>query len=77
MIKMNYVQESYNYNVGTGQPYDIETNITLNQDISGNDAIIAFLRLLNIATYNITLQTLKNVVEDLEAYGYKDNDRIM
>lgn len=77
MIKINYVQKSYNYNTCTGQPYDIETNINLDEDISGDEAIIAFLRLLNIATYHITLKSLKNLVEDLEAYGYNDNDRIM
>ena len=40
-------------------------------------AIKAFLRLLNVATYHATLKTLKNVVEDLEAEGYTDDDRIM
>ena len=77
MIKMNYVQESYDYDVFDGQPYNIETNITLNEDISADMAIRAFLRLLNVATYHATLKTLKNLVEDLEAEGYADDDRIM
>ena len=77
MIKMEYKQESYNYNVGDGQPYDIETNIVLDEDISADMAIKAFLRLLNIATYHATLKTLKNLVEDLEVEGYADDDRIM
>ena len=77
MIKMNYVQEPYNYDVFDGQPYNIETNITLNEDISTDMAIRAFLRLLNVATYHATLKTLKNLVEDLEAEGYADDDRIM
>ena len=77
MIKMNYVQEPYNYDVFDGQPYNIETNITLNEDISTDMAIRAFLRLLNVATYHATLKTLKNLVEDLEAEGCADNDRIM
>ena len=77
MIKMNYVQEPYDYDVFDGQPYNIETNITLNEDISTDMAIRAFLRLLNVATYHATLKTLKNLVEDLEAEGYADNDRIM
>ena len=77
MIKMNYVQKPYNYDVFDGQPYNIETNITLNEDISTDMAIRAFLRLLNVATYHATLKTLKNLVEDLEAEGYADNDRIM
>ena len=77
MIKMEYKQESYNYNVGDGQPYDIETNIVLDEDISADMAIKAFLRLLNVATYHVTLKTLKNLVEDLEMEGYNDNDRIM
>ena len=77
MIKIEYKQESYNYNVGDGQPYDIETNIVLDEDISADMAIKAFLRLLNVATYHVTLKTLKNLVEDLEMEGYNDNDRIM
>ena len=77
MIKMNYVQEPYDYDVFDGQPYNIETNITLNEDISADMAIRAFLRLLNVATYHATLKILKNLVEDLEAEGYADNDRIM
>ena len=77
MIKMNYVQEPYDYDVFNGQPYNIETNITLNEDISADMAIRAFLRLLNVATYHVTLKTLKNLVEDLEAEGYADDDRIM
>ena len=77
MIKMNYVQKPYDYDVFDGQPYNIETNITLNEDISTDMAIRAFLWLLNVATYHATLKTLKNLVEDLEAEGYADNDRIM
>lgn len=77
MIKMNYVQEPYNCNDFDGQSYNIETNITLNEDISADMAIKAFLRLLNVATYHATLKTLKNLVEDLEAEGYTDDDRIM
>lgn len=77
MIKIEYKQESYNYNVGDGQPYDIETDIVLDEDISADMAIKAFLRLLNVATYHATLKTLKNLVEDLEAKGYADDDRIM
>ena len=77
MIKMNYVQEPYDIEDFDGQPYNIETNITLNEDISTDMAIRAFLRLLNVATYHATLKTLKNLVEDLEAEGYADDDRIM
>lgn len=77
MIKMNYVQKPYDYDVFDGQPYNIETNITLNEDISADMAIRAFLKLLNVATYHANLKTLKNLVEDLEAEGYADNDRIM
>lgn len=77
MIKMNYVQEPYDYDTFDGQPYNIETNITLNEDISADMAIRAFLRLLNVATYHATLKTLKNLVEDLEAEGYADDERIM
>jgi hypothetical protein len=77
MIKITYKQEPYHYDFTGGQPYDIETVVTLNEDISADMAIRAFLRLLNVATYHVTLKTLKNLVEDLETEGYADDDRIM
>jgi hypothetical protein len=76
MIKITFKQEPYHYEHTGGQPYDIETVVTLNEDISSDEAIIAFMRVLNIATYHATLKTLKDLVADLE-YEYKDNDRIM
>ena len=76
MITITYKQEPYYYDFGK-QPYDIETKIILDKDIEGKEAIRAFMRLLNIATYPITLSSLKYLVDQLEDEGYKDNDRIM
>lgn len=76
MITITYKQEPYYYDSGK-QPYDIETKIVLDKDIEGKEAIRAFMRLLNIATYPITLSSLKYLVDQLEDEGYKDNDRIM
>ena len=72
MIKIEYKQKPEKW-----QPYDMETNIILDEDITASDAIRAFLRVLNIATYRITLNSLKNLVENLEDEGYTDDDRIM
>lgn len=76
MMKIIIKQEPYNYELAGSQPYDVETVFTLNEDISADEAILAFMRALNIATYHATLETLKDLVADLE-YEYKDNDRIM
>lgn len=76
MMKIIIKQEPYNYEHAGSQPYDVETVFTLNEDISADEAILAFMRALNIATYHATLETLKDLVADLE-YEYKDNDRIM
>ena len=77
MIKIIYDQESYRYNDVGYQDYDIDTKIELNKDISAEDAIIAFLRLLNIATYRVSIKTLKDVIQDLQDEGYADNERIL
>ena len=77
MIKIKYEQEPYNYGYGSSQEYKTNTEITLNEDISSTDAIIAFMKVLNIATYNVTIGTLKNAINQLEDIGYEENDRIM
>ncbi len=76
MIKIVVKQEPYNYPHSGSQSYDIETVITLNEDITCDEAILAFMKALNIATYHATLNTLKRLVADLE-YEYKDDERIM
>jgi len=75
MITINYKQD--NYGTNEEQPYDIETKINFCSDVSGYAAMKGFIRLLNIATYEITLSSLKSWVQLLEDEGYKDNDRIM
>lgn len=77
MITITYKQEPYYYDDSGKQPYDIETKIVLDKDIEGKEAIRAFMRLLNTATYPMTLSSLKCLVDQLEDEGYKDNDRIM
>ena len=76
MIKITYKQEPYHYEHTGSQPYDVETVVTLNEDISSDEAIIAFIKVLNMATYRVSIDTLKDLVADLE-YEYKDNERIM
>ncbi len=78
MIKIEYVQKAYRFDtIDEGQPYTIETKVTLNDDISTTEAIIAFLKIMNIATHNATLQALKDTVQFLEEEGYENRDRIM
>lgn len=76
MLKITYKQEPYHYDFTGGQPYDIETVVTLNEDISSDEAIIAFIKVLNMATYRVSIDTLKRVIADLE-YEYSDGERIL
>ena len=76
MIKITYKQEPYHYDFTGGQPYDIKTVVTLNEDISSDEAIIAFIKVLNMATYRVSIDTLKRVIADLE-YEYSDGERIL
>lgn len=66
MIKISFVQESYSYPCTEGQPYKIETNMELDEDIDTVNAILAFVRLLNIATYHVTSKTLMTATQFLE-----------
>ena len=76
MIKITFKQEPYYYeNIGS-QPYDIETVVTLNEDISSDEAILAFIRVLNMATYRVTIDTLKKIISNLE-YEYDEEERIL
>ena len=76
MIKITYKQEPYNYEHIGGQPYDVETVVTLNEDISSDEAIIAFIKVLNIATYRVSIDTLKKLIAYLE-FEYNDNERMI
>lgn len=77
MIKIIYKQKPYRYNDVGYQDYKIDAEIELNEDISSRDAIIAFLKLLNIATYRVSIETLKDVIQDLQDEGYVDSERIL
>ena len=76
MIKIIYNQESYDYESAGKQEYDINTEIKLNDDISSIEAIEAFLKLLNIATYRVSIDTLERVIQDLKDEGYEETERI-
>ena len=66
MIKIIYTQPAYMYEHVGGQEYNIETTMELNSDISATEAILAFARMLEIATYRISSDTLRRAVQDWE-----------
>lgn len=76
MIKITYKQEPYHYEHAGSQPYDVETIVTLDEDISSDEAILAFIKVLNIATYKVSIDTLRKMIADLE-WEYKDGERIL
>lgn len=70
MIKMTYEGKKYNYgNVGS-QMYDIETKIEMDEDCSVDDVIIAIAKLMNIATYHVSVNTIRSACDRIEEeYG--------
>lgn len=76
MIKISFEQKPYSYEaVGDKQPYTITTELALDEDIEIYEAIKAFCRVLNIASYYVTADQIQNVANRLkEDY---DNDRIL
>lgn len=74
MIKMSFKEDKYFYDIGS-QPYDISTKIEMDPDCSVKDIIEAVARLMNIATYRVTVETLREACDEIEEeYG---SDRII
>lgn len=64
MLKIIYEGKSYNYSVGS-QPYDINSEIAIIEDATVTDAVKAFVKALQIATYHIDRQTMLNAVNNV------------
>ena len=59
MIKIIYEQKAYHYECSGSQDYDINAEMVLNEDITSTDAILAFMKILQIATYRVDGDTLR------------------
>ena len=77
MIKIISEQPQYHYDHTGYQDYDLKTEMVLREDISAIDAIIAFMRMLNIATYRVNIETLKETINKLQDEGYEDKERVL
>lgn len=67
MLKFIYEGKNYNYGSGIGkQPYDIKTEIDVIEDANIQEAIDAFLKIMQIATYRIegNKETILSAIED-------------
>ena len=70
MIKMTYEGKKYDYGTVGSQMYDIETKIEMDRDCSVDDVIVAIAKLMNIATYNVSVNTIRNACDRIEEeYG--------
>ena len=70
MIKMTYEGKKYDYGTVGSQMYDIETKIEMDEDCSIDDVIIAIAKLMNIATYNVSVNTIRSACDRIEEeYG--------
>ena len=64
MIKMNYIQEPYNYGSTGTQNYKVEMNIEMNSDASSYDILDAVVELMKAATYHIDIKTLASWLDN-------------
>lgn len=70
MIKMTYEGKKYDYETIGSQMYDIETKIEMDEDCSVDDVIIAIAKLMNIATYHVSVNTIRSACDRIEEeYG--------
>ena len=64
MIKLSYFGENYNYGSTGKQEYDIKTEIDICPDAEMGQVVEALIKLLNIATYHTTRESVINAVND-------------
>lgn len=77
MIKIISEQPKYRYKDTGYQDYDLNTEVILDKDIDAIDAITAFMKILNIETYRVSINTLKGTIERLRDEGYADEERVI
>lgn len=76
MIKMTYEGKKYDYGFVGSQMYDIETKIEMDEDCSVDDIIIAIAKLMNIATYHVSVNTIRSACDRI-GEEYDDDERII
>lgn len=66
MLKFIYEGKSYDYGKIGKQPYDIKTEINIIEDANIEEAMEAFLKIMQIATYRIegNKEAILNAVEN-------------
>ena len=70
MIEIIYKGEKYNYGDCGSQNYDIKTKIVMDKDCSVYDIILAISKLMNIASYQVSVKTLRQACDYIEEeYG--------
>ena len=78
MIKIISEQPKYRFeNIGEYQDYDLKTEMILDDDINATDAIIAFMKILNIAGYRVSVGSLRRVIDCLKDEGYREDERVI
>jgi len=78
MIKIISEQPKYRFeNIGEYQDYDLKTEMVLDDDINATDAIIAFIKILNIAGYRVSVDSLRKVIDCLKDEGYREDERVI
>lgn len=70
MLKIVYEQKTYDFGADVGgQPYDIKAKIVVNEDATATEAIQAFVKMLRIADYRITEESLHRIFAEILEEG--------
>ena len=64
MIKIIYEDKAYDYGFNGKQPYDIKSEIDVIDDAAIEDVVAAMVKIMRIATYHITRETMIDAVND-------------
>ena len=77
MITINQKQDIDKFSAELNQLFTQEVHIEMSNEASVSDILVAICRAMNIDGYTVTLETLRNFINNKLEEGYNPEDRIM
>ena len=77
MITINQRQDIDKFSAELNQLFTQEVYIKMSKEASVSDILVAICRAMNMDGYTVTLETLRNFINNKLEEGYNPEDRIM
>ena len=77
MITINQKQDIDKFSAELNQLFTQEVYIEMSNEASVSDILVAICRAMNMDGYTVTLETLRNFINNKLEEGYNPEDRIM